>query len=72
MNKDLMTEQQLRDQMVTMARSMFERGYATGGAGNLSVKLPNGHFWQRDGLLVWAFSGRRVVCSRYRWQPYLG
>lgn len=44
MNKDLMTEQQLRDQMVTMARSMFERGYATGGAGNLSVKLPNGHF----------------------------
>lgn len=23
---------------------MFERGYATGGAGNLSIKLPNGHF----------------------------
>lgn len=44
MNKDSMTEQQLRDQMVTMARSMFERGYATGGAGNLSLKLSNGHF----------------------------
>lgn len=39
-----MTEQQLRDQMVELARSMFERGYATGGAGNLSLKLPNGHF----------------------------
>ncbi|MDV5167793.1 aldolase [Photobacterium rosenbergii] len=39
-----MTEQQLREQMVTLARSMFERGYATGGAGNLSLKLPNGHF----------------------------
>lgn len=39
-----MTEQQLREQMVSLARSMFERGYATGGAGNLSLKLPNGHF----------------------------
>ncbi|HDI3282942.1 TPA: aldolase [Vibrio cholerae] len=39
-----MTEQELREQMVTLARSMFDRGYATGGAGNLSLKLPNGHF----------------------------
>ncbi|GAD68746.1 putative aldolase [Vibrio proteolyticus NBRC 13287] len=30
--------------MVSLARSMFERGYATGGAGNLSVKLPGGTF----------------------------
>lgn len=44
MNEILMNEQQLREQMVTLARSMFERGYATGGAGNLSIKLPNGHF----------------------------
>jgi len=40
----LMTEQELRMQMVTLARSMFERGYATGGAGNLSLKLPDGNF----------------------------
>ena len=39
-----MTEQQLREQMVSLARSMFERGYATGGAGNLSVKLPDSTF----------------------------
>ncbi|XAW87784.1 aldolase [Vibrio sp. CDRSL-10 TSBA] len=39
-----MTEQQLREQMVRLARSMFERGYATGGAGNLSLKLPDGNF----------------------------
>ena len=39
-----MTEQQLREQMVSLARSMFERGYTTGGAGNLSVKLPDGTF----------------------------
>lgn len=39
-----MNETELRLQMVKLARSMFERGYATGGAGNLSLKLPNGHF----------------------------
>ncbi len=39
-----MTEHELRKQMVSLARSMFERGYATGGAGNLSLKLPDGHF----------------------------
>ncbi|QUJ69569.1 aldolase (plasmid) [Photobacterium sp. GJ3] len=39
-----MTEQALREEMVTLARSMFERGYATGGAGNLSLKLPDGNF----------------------------
>ncbi|MFA0549546.1 aldolase [Vibrio lentus] len=44
MSEILMNEKQLREQMVTLARSMFERGYATGGAGNLSIKLPNGHF----------------------------
>lgn len=38
-----MNEQQLREKMVTLARSMFERGYATGGAGNLSLKLPDGN-----------------------------
>lgn len=44
MKKDELNEHQLRQQMVLLARSMFERGYATGGAGNLSLKLPNGHF----------------------------
>ncbi|EGR0234028.1 aldolase [Vibrio vulnificus] len=39
-----MNEEQIRQQVVELARSMFERGYATGGSGNLSVKLPNGHF----------------------------
>ncbi|MGR5091738.1 aldolase [Vibrio maritimus] len=34
-----MTELQQRIQLVELAKSMFERGYATGGAGNISVKL---------------------------------
>lgn len=39
-----MTEADSRQQMVELARSMFERGYATGGAGNLSLRLPEGKF----------------------------
>lgn len=39
-----MTEQQYRQQMVSLARSLFDRGYATGGAGNLSIRLPDGNF----------------------------
>lgn len=34
-----MTEQEQREQLVALAKSMFERGYATGGAGNISVKI---------------------------------
>lgn len=37
-----MTEQALRETMVMLGASLFERGYATGGAGNLSAKLPDG------------------------------
>jgi ribulose-5-phosphate 4-epimerase/fuculose-1-phosphate aldolase len=32
-----MTEQALRDTMVMLGASLFQRGYATGGAGNLSA-----------------------------------
>ncbi|AWK84052.1 aldolase [Photobacterium damselae] len=39
-----MNEKQIRQQIVELALSMFNRGYATGGSGNLSVKLPNGYF----------------------------
>ncbi|RWR01452.1 aldolase [[Pantoea] beijingensis] len=37
-----MNEQQQRQQMVTIARSFYQRGYATGSAGNLSVLLEDG------------------------------
>lgn len=38
-----MTEQEQREELVALAKSLFERGYATGGAGNISVVLENGH-----------------------------
>ncbi|EMQ2085181.1 aldolase [Salmonella enterica subsp. enterica] len=41
-----MNELQLREQMVSLANSMFMRGYSSGGAGNLSTRLPD------DGFLV--------------------
>ena len=40
-----MTESQLREQLVMFGQSLYQRGYAHGSSGNLSVRLP-------DGLLV--------------------
>jgi ribulose-5-phosphate 4-epimerase/fuculose-1-phosphate aldolase len=37
-----MTEQELRNQIVQLARSLFMRGYSSGSAGNISVRLDNG------------------------------
>ncbi|MGE9552553.1 aldolase [Erwinia amylovora] len=37
-----MTEQQAREEMVRLGASLFQRGYATGSAGNLSMKLEDG------------------------------
>lgn len=34
----------LREQMVSLAYSMFMRGYSSGGAGNLSTRLPGGGY----------------------------
>lgn len=38
-----MTEQQLREEMLRIASSLFARGYATGSAGNLSLQLADGN-----------------------------
>ncbi|MBM7344854.1 aldolase [Pantoea coffeiphila] len=38
-----MSEAQLRQDLVRYARSMYERGYSSGGAGNISLKLPDGN-----------------------------
>lgn len=39
-----MNHSDLREQMVSLAHSMFMRGYSSGGAGNLSARLPDGGF----------------------------
>jgi Ribulose-5-phosphate 4-epimerase and related epimerases and aldolases len=39
-----MTENETRRQLVDFGRSLFERGFAAGGAGNLSARLENGCF----------------------------
>jgi ribulose-5-phosphate 4-epimerase/fuculose-1-phosphate aldolase len=38
-----LTEQQARDEMVRLGASFFQRGYATGSAGNLSMLLEDGN-----------------------------
>lgn len=37
-----MNETMLREEMATLARSLFERGYSVGSAGNISAALDNG------------------------------
>lgn len=39
-----MTEEALREQMCRLGKTLFDRGYAVGGAGNLSLRLPGGAF----------------------------
>ena len=39
-----MNHSDLREQMVSLAYSMFMRGYSSGGAGNLSTRLPGGGY----------------------------
>ena len=39
-----MTENDIRALMVELARSLFDRGYSVGSAGNISAKLPDGGF----------------------------
>lgn len=38
-----MSETHARQELVRYARSLFERGYSSGGAGNISLKLEDGH-----------------------------
>jgi ribulose-5-phosphate 4-epimerase/fuculose-1-phosphate aldolase len=38
-----MTEIELRQEIVRLARSLFERGYSVGSAGNISAALPDGY-----------------------------
>ena len=38
-----MTEQKLRDELVTLAASLFARGFSVGSAGNISARLPDGY-----------------------------
>lgn len=37
------SEYDIRERMCALALSLFNRGYAVGGAGNLSARLPDGH-----------------------------
>ena len=39
-----MTEQEIKTQLVQLSRSLFERGFSVGGAGNISVRLDDNRF----------------------------
>lgn len=47
-------EQKLREQLVYYGRSLFMRGFSSGGSGNISVKLAEDRFWSRRPIPVLA------------------
>lgn len=51
-------EQSLREEMTRIASSFFQRGYATGSAGNLSLLLPDGNLLATPTGSCWAISIR--------------
>lgn len=51
-------EQSLREEMTRIASSFFQRGYATGSAGNLSLLLPDGIYWRHRQVHAQAISIR--------------
>lgn len=38
-----MAEREIREQLASLGESLFSRGYSVGGAGNISVRLPDGN-----------------------------
>lgn len=58
MNDFAKAEQSLREEMTRIASSFFQRGYATGSAGNLSLLLPDGNLLATPTGRVWAISSR--------------
>lgn len=54
-----LNEQQLREQLVHYGRSLFMRGFSSGGSGNLSVRLPDGGYLGHADQLLSGRAGRR-------------
>jgi ribulose-5-phosphate 4-epimerase/fuculose-1-phosphate aldolase len=70
-----MTEPEIRRQLVAMGRSLFDRGFSVGGAGNISLRLPDGGILmtptnsslgrlETDGLSKLDAAGRHVSGDR--------
>lgn len=56
-----MTEQALREQMSALCRSLFERGFSVGSAGNVSARLPDGILMTPTNATLGAIDPARIA-----------
>ncbi|MBO1078976.1 aldolase [Roseomonas haemaphysalidis] len=63
-----MTEQEIRDQLVRLGASLFQRGYSVGSAGNISVRLPDGFLMTPTNSSLGSLDAARISKLDAEWR----
>lgn len=63
-----MTEQEIRDQLVRLGASLFQRGYSVGSAGNISVRLPDGFLMTPTNSSLGSLDAARISKLDAQWR----
>jgi ribulose-5-phosphate 4-epimerase/fuculose-1-phosphate aldolase len=67
-----MSEQMLRTQLSELARSLFDRGYSVGTAGNISVRLDDGYLMTPTNSCLGRLDPARISKLGPDWEPISG
>lgn len=67
-----MSEADLRDELVMLAKSLFERGYSVGTAGNISVRLRDGYLMTPTNSCLGRLDPRRISKLAPDWSHLSG
>ncbi len=67
-----MDELQLREDMVRFSRSLFERGFSVGTAGNISVALPDGYLMTPTNSSLGSLEAERISKLDKEWNHVSG
>ncbi len=67
-----MHEAALREQLVELARSLFQRGFSVGSAGNISVRLPDGYLMTPTNSSLGRLDAQRLSKLDLAWHHISG
>lgn len=67
-----MDELQIREDMVRFSRSLFDRGYSVGTAGNISVALPDGYLMTPTNSSLGSLEAERISKLDRDWNHVAG
>jgi ribulose-5-phosphate 4-epimerase/fuculose-1-phosphate aldolase len=65
-------ERRLREELAMLARSLFERGYSVGTAGNISVRLADGYLMTPTNACLGRLDPGRISRLAPDWSPVSG